>query len=236
MRRSRMASTSAVTSTGRTWTTSSGRGYTAQFGLIGVDRKTLERTSSQAGGCTRESRPQTASTRLHEREPQISGDRVNCDHPQLGAPAVLAWGMQHAAIANRRCSAGRRRCSPSSRFPATWSTSGSCREPRRAELLGVWCGPCVEEAGVLGQAFREGQGNVRYVGADNRDTDSRINPSRRRILTPIPRDRLFSGATSRTASRVSRRRSSSTSRAPSCVVRGSARQATLNHYIELITR
>ena len=48
--RSRTASTSAATSTGRTWTTSSGRaGTRRQFGLIEVDRKTLERTIKPSG-------------------------------------------------------------------------------------------------------------------------------------------------------------------------------------------
>jgi len=84
----------------------------------------------------------------------------------------LAWGLQHAAIANPPLLG---RTAP---LLAIKPLSGDV--VRISELQGSpivlnfwasWCGPCVEEGGVLAQAFREGQGNIRYVGAHNRDTD-----------------------------------------------------------------
>jgi len=99
-----------------------------------------------------------------------------------------------------------------------------------------WCGPCVEEAGVLGQAFRRARQRP-LRGADNRDTDSAYQSFEKTHPHPIPRDRLFSGATSRTASRVSRRRSFIDKQGTVLAsFVGPLDRPTLNHYIELITR
>src|SRR5438132_344181 len=137
--RSRMGSTSAATSTGRTWTTSSGRAATRR--ISGSSGSTARRSNGRSGpavGFTRESRPQTASTRLHAREPQDSGDRVGCDHPQLGAPAVPGVGP-----AARRAGqpAGARPDGAFARHQAAFRRRGprpgTAGQPRRAELLGV---------------------------------------------------------------------------------------------------
>src|SRR2546430_2066404 len=84
-----------------------------------------------------------------------------------------AWGLQPAALPNPPVLG---RTAP---LLAIKPLSGDVVRVRELQGSPVvlnfwasWCGPCIEEAGVLGQAFREAQGNVSYVGADNRDTDS----------------------------------------------------------------
>jgi cytochrome c biogenesis protein CcmG, thiol:disulfide interchange protein DsbE len=83
----------------------------------------------------------------------------------------LVWGLQHAALSNPPVLG---RTAPQLGIkPAQgdvvriWELQGT---PVVLNFWASWCGPCVEEGSVLGQVSREVQGNVRFVGADNRDT------------------------------------------------------------------
>jgi len=85
----------------------------------------------------------------------------------------LAWGLRHAALSNPPV-LGREApllgIKPrSGDVVRVWELQGS---PVVLNFWASWCGPCVEEGSLLAQTFRENQGNIRFVGADNRDSYS----------------------------------------------------------------
>jgi len=83
----------------------------------------------------------------------------------------LAWGLQHAALSNPAVlgrTAPQLGIKPlSGDVVRVWELQGS---PVVLNFWASWCGPCVEEGGVLARASRETHGMIRFVGADNRDT------------------------------------------------------------------
>src|SRR5213593_3145804 len=80
----------------------------------------------------------------------------------------LAWGLRHAALSNPPVLG---KTAPQLGIKPASGDVVRIRELQGSPVVlnfwASWCGPCIEEAGVLGQAFREDQGNVSYVGADN---------------------------------------------------------------------
>ena len=83
----------------------------------------------------------------------------------------LVWGLQHAALSNPSV-LGRPAPQLGIKTAAgdvvrIWELQGS---PVVLNFWASWCGPCVEEAGVLGTVSSENYGRVRFVGANNRDT------------------------------------------------------------------
>jgi len=150
----------------------------------------------------------------------------------------LAWGLQHAALANPPVLG---RTAP---LLAIKPLSGDVVRVRELQGSPVvlnfwasWCGPCIEEARVLGQAFREGQGNVSYVGADNRDTDSAYQSFEKTHPHPYPAGPIVLG--SYQSYGVAGLPATFFIDKQGTVLAsfvGPLDRRTLNHYIELITR
>ena len=86
--------------------------------------------------------------------------------------ASLLWGLQHAALANPAILG---RPAPALAIKPMSGDLVRIRElegsPVVLNFWASWCGPCVEEGGVLGDAARDNR-RIRFVGANNRDTTS----------------------------------------------------------------
>ncbi|HKW59822.1 MAG TPA: redoxin domain-containing protein [Candidatus Dormibacteraeota bacterium] len=85
----------------------------------------------------------------------------------------LAWGLQHAALANPPVLGH-----PAPQLAIKPATGDVVRigelqgSPVVLNFWASWCGPCAEEGQVLGKVYNQNYGRIRFVGADNRDTDS----------------------------------------------------------------
>ena len=106
----------------------------------------------------------------------------------------LAWGLQHAALSNPpvlgRAAPKLAIQTASGQQVKVWELQG---RPVVLNFWASWCGPCVQEGGVLRDASAAHPG-VAFVGADNRDTTPGFEAFERRHPHSYPVGPIVTGS------------------------------------------